>query len=189
MLKEESETCLAYYFGVPEEYSHNMSASPQMLAYEAYGKRSDLYETHLNAPYIQDFLPKIAETMTTGLDLTHYDIAAGYIDKPGDMRECAIFYVTKIVARVGKRNEILEKLKYLAEIVEKNEEETWTFQVLRSLDNEEEIKIFERYATRKALEDHMSSKVVLDAFISSKDIIASLEGRGYTPNGAGWLHK
>lgn len=166
-----------------------MSASPQMLAYECYGKREDLYETHLNTKHIQAFLPKIADTMTTGLDLTHYDIAAGYIDKPGDMRECAIFYVTKIVAKPGKRNDILQKLETLAEHVEKSEDGAWTFQVLRSLDNETEIKIFERYATRKALEAHMSSKEVLDAFISSKDIIASVEGRGYTPNGAGWLHK
>jgi quinol monooxygenase YgiN len=127
--------------------------------------------------------------MTTGLDLTHYEIAAGFIDKPGDMRECAIFYVTKIVTKEGKRDAILKKLENLAAHVENEEEETWTFQVLKSLDNETEVKIFERYATEEALMKHMSNEKVLQAFMTSKEIIASMEGRGYTPNGVGWLHK
>ena len=32
----EPESCLTYYFGTPEEYGGNHSASPQMLAFEQY---------------------------------------------------------------------------------------------------------------------------------------------------------
>jgi quinol monooxygenase YgiN len=166
-----------------------MSASPQMLAYEAYGSRNDLYETHLKSAAIQAFLPKIAGLSISDLDLTHFNVESGYLDKPGDRSEVAIFWVTRIVAKDGKRDVILQRLAKLAEYVKKHEDETWTFQVLRSLDNETDIRIFERYKTRKALEAHMSSKEVVDTFVSSKDITASIEGRGYTPNGAGWLHK
>ena len=160
-----------------------------MIAYEAYRVRDDLYKTHFSSKEMQEFLPKIFATMTTGLDLTHFEDVAGYEDKTPDMKECGIFYITRITTRPGKRAEVLEKLTKLAKWVEENEEDTYTFLVLKSLDNNDHIRIWERYATRKALEAHIARKEVLDFFISSKEIIVSVEGRGYIPNGAGWLHR
>jgi len=186
---EAEPNTLAYYFGVPEEYGHDMSSSPQMIAYEAYSVRDDLYKTHFSSAPMGVFLRKIASTMITGLDLTHFEDVSGYEDKPGDKRECGIFYVTQIWTQPGKRDEVLKKLADLAKWVEKNEEGAYTFLVLKSLDDENYIRIWERYATRKDLEAHLSAKEVLDFFISSKDIIKSVEGRGYIPNGAGWLHR
>jgi quinol monooxygenase YgiN len=185
----EKDSTLAYYFGVPEEYGHNMPSSPQMIAYEAYRVRDDLYQTHFSSKPMAAFLPKISATMTTGLDLTHFEDTAGFEDKTPDMKECGIFYVTRITAKPGKRPEVLEKLAKLAKWVEENEDETYTFLVLKSLDNDDDLRIWERYAARKALEAHMSRKEVLDFFISSKELIGSMEGRGYIPNGAGWLHR
>jgi quinol monooxygenase YgiN len=184
----ERSSTLAYYFGVPVEYGHNMSASPQMIAYEAYNVRSDLYETHFHSPAMDVFLSKIPPLMTTGLDLTHFEDTAGFVDKTKDMRECEIFYVTQIWCKEGKREEVLKRLGKLAKWVEGNEGDTYTFSVLKSLDRDDYVRVFERYATRKALEEHMARKEVLEFFMGSKDLIKSMEGRGYTPNGAGWLH-
>jgi quinol monooxygenase YgiN len=189
VIVQERESTLAYYFGVPEEYGHDMSNSPQMIAYEAYRVRDDLYKTHLESKPMGEFLPKIFATMTTGLDLTHFEDIAGYEDKTSNMKECGIFYITRITAKPGKRGRLLEKLATLAKWVEENEDDTYTFLILKSLDNDDQIRIWERYATRKALEAHMSGKEVLDFFISSKEAIGSVEGRGYIPNGAGWLHR
>jgi len=160
-----------------------------MIAYEAYTVRDDLYKTHFSSEPMSRFLPKIFATMTTGLDLTHFENVSGYEDKTPNMQECAIFYITRISAKPGKRFEILKKLAALAEWVEKNEDEAYTYLVLKSLDNEDDIRIWERYGTRKGLEAHQSSPEVLRFLVSSKEIIGSMEGRGYIPNGAGWLHR
>jgi quinol monooxygenase YgiN len=166
-----------------------MSSSPQMIAYEAYNVREDLYETHFHSKAMDVFLSKIPATMTTGLDLTHFEDTAGFEDKTPNMKECGIFYVTRIIAKSGKRADVLERLQKLAQWVAKNEDDTYTYLVLKSLDNDVDIRIFERYATRKALEAHMKRAEVLDFHMSSKYLIASMEGRGYIPNGAGWLHR
>ncbi|TKA81100.1 hypothetical protein B0A49_00395 [Cryomyces minteri] len=189
VVDNERESTLSYYFGVPEEYGRDMSNSTQMIAFEAYNVREDLYETHFHSKAMDKFLATIPTLMTTGLDLTHYENTSGFLDKPGDRKECGIIYDTRITAKEGKRDEVLGSLAKLAQWAEKNEDDTYTFLVLKSLDNDTQVRVFERYATRKALEAHQSAKEVLDFFMGSKDIIASVEGRGYTPNGAGWLHR
>lgn len=165
-----------------------MSATTQMLAFEAYNVRADLYETHFHSRPMDVFLQKIPSTMTTGLDLTHYEDVAGYLDK-ADMKECGIFYDTRIKAAEGKRDEVLARLGKFAKWVEENEEGTFTYLVLKSLDGKDGVRVFERYANRKALEAHQSSKEYLELLMGSKDIIKSMEGRGYIPNGHGWLHR
>ena len=188
MKANEAESTLTYYFGVPEEYGDNMSASPQLLAFEQHRARSDLYDVHLHSKAMDTFLEKIPPTMNTGLDLTHYEDTAGFLDK-ADMKECGIFYDTRITAVEGKRDEVLQGLQCLAETVKREEKDTYTFLVLRSLDNEHGVRIFERYATKGALEEHWRGKALLDFWSSSKSIIKSMEGRGYIPNGWGWLHR
>jgi hypothetical protein len=48
--------------------------------------------------------------MTTGLDLTHYEDVAGFLDKATplnskEIKECGVFYDTRINAQAGKRDE------------------------------------------------------------------------------------
>lgn len=174
---------------MPEENGKDMSNSPSMIAYEAYTARDDLYKTHFSSEPMSRFLPKIFATMTTGLDLTHFEDVSGYQDKTSNMKECDIFYITRISAKPGKRVELLEKLAELAKWVEKNEVDAYTFLVLKSLDNDDDIRVWERYGTKRALEEHQASPEVVRFLISSKEIIGSMEGRGYIPNGAGWLHR
>lgn len=188
VIDNERTTTLTYYFGVPEEVGSKMSASTQMLAFEAYNVRADLYETHFHSQPMDVFLKKIPPTMTTGLDITHFEDVAGYLDK-ADMKECGIFYDTRIKAADGKREEVLARLGKLAKWVEENEKETFTYLVLKSLDDEDGVHVFERYASRKALEAHQSGKEYIELLMGSKEIIKSMEGRGYIPNGHGWLHR
>ena len=159
-----------------------------MLAFEAYDARADLYDTHFHSKAMHDFLPKIKKTMTTGLDLTHYEDVGGFLDK-ADMRECGIIYDTRIKSARGKRDEVLNRFKTLSQWVEKNESGTYTFLVLKSLDNDSGVRIFERYENKSALVEHMSGQKLLETFMDSKEIIASMEGRGYSPCGFGWLHR
>lgn len=166
-----------------------MSSTTQMLAFEAYRVRSDLYDIHFNSQPMSVFLKKIWPTMTTGLDLTHYEDVGGYLDKPADKRECGIFYDTRITAAQGKREEVIKGLRGVAEWVEKNEEGTYTYLVLRSLDGEDGVRVFERYKSKEALEKHWKGQKLLDFLMGSKELIRSMEGRGYIPNGHGWLHR
>ncbi|KAF2842009.1 hypothetical protein M501DRAFT_1028790 [Patellaria atrata CBS 101060] len=187
--ENEKATTLTYYFGTPEEYGKNHSRSTCMLAFEMYGKRDDLYVTHFNSSAMGTFLKKMPHTLMTGLDLMHYEDVGGYLDKYNDMRECEIFYDTRLKIKPEKCEEVLAKLVKLADWTKENEKDTYTFLVLKSLDNDHDVRIFERYATRTALEAHQQAKKVIDCFQSSKDLILSMEGRGYIPNGDGWLHR
>ena len=160
-----------------------------MLAFEQYRVRSDLYETHFHSAAMDTFLAKIPPTMTTGLDLTHYEDVAGFLDKPGDMTECALFYDTRITCTPGNREVVLAGLKMVAGQVEREEKGTYTYLVLRSLDTEDGVRVFERYASKEAMEEHWRGKTLLEFFMDSKEIIKSMEGRSYVPNGYGWLHR
>ncbi|KAI9878050.1 MAG: hypothetical protein M1830_002065 [Pleopsidium flavum] len=188
VISNERKTTLTYYFGVPLETGSDQSRSTQMLAFEAYNERSDLYSVHFHSPAMDTFLSKIPATMTTGLDLTHYEDVGGYLDK-AEMKECGIIYDTRITSAQGKRDEVLASLTGLAKWVEGNEEGTYTYLVLKSLDGEDGIRVFERYASKGALEAHQSGKELLELLMTSKENIKSMEGRGYVPNGHGWLHR
>jgi quinol monooxygenase YgiN len=61
--------------------------------------------------------------------------------------------------------------------------------VLRSLDTEDEVRVFERYAGKEAMEEHWREKTLLEVFMASKEMIKSMEGRSYVPNGYGWLYR
>lgn len=181
---------MTYYFGVPPEYANDIPAANQTLAFEIYGKREDLYTTHFNSVPMGGFLKATAPTMTTGLDLTHFEDAEGsFLDKPGDKRECAVIYDSKIKCHAGKRDVVLKRLSALAKELEAKLDDTWTFMVLKSLDNDTDVRIFQRYGTWKGLEEQESFKPRIDAFFASKEDIAAMEGRAFVPNGKGWLHR
>lgn len=183
----EQDSTLTYYFGTPVEHEGDHSSSPFMLAIEQYRVRDDLYKIHFSSEVMGEFLKKIPATMTTGLDLAHYEDVAGFLDKPGDMREAGIWYDTRITCK--EQHQVIEGLKSVAKSVEEEEDGCYSFLVLKSLHDDKSVRIFERYQDDAALKKHRESKYLLDFFKSSKETISSMEGRGYVPNGYGWLHR
>ena len=136
------------------------------------------------------FLKATPSCMSTGFDLTHFTEASGFLDKSGNLKECAIIYDTRILcASASACDSVLKKLAAVAKHAEKEEQGTYTFLVLKSLDNENSIRIFERYESWEALEIHQNSKDLIDLLLGSKEEIKSLEGRPYVPNLKGWLHR
>ena len=54
-VKANEPNCQTYYFGTPEEYGGNHSASNFILSFEQYLVREDLYETHLHSKPMEVF--------------------------------------------------------------------------------------------------------------------------------------
>ncbi|EON63160.1 hypothetical protein W97_02387 [Coniosporium apollinis CBS 100218] len=196
-------TTKTYYFGIPLDYAHDLSATTSMLAFEVYGKREDLYETHFHSAAMKEFLQKIPATMTTGLDLRHYRCVGGFLDgagsemgegKEGGMGECGIMCDTRIVCKDGAAREgVSGKLRRLAGEVERLAEAedsgVFTFMVFDSLDDETGVRMFARFRCRDDMERHLRRKEVLDFWLGSKEQVATMESRGYLPNEKGWLHR
>ena len=136
------------------------------------------------------FLKATPPCMSTGFDLTHFTEAAGFLDKSGTAKECAIIHDTKIVCASGTaRDAVLTKLAAVAAHAEREEPGTYTFLVLKSLDNDDHVRIFERYASWEALETHQRGGGWVSLLLGAKEEIKSLEGRPYVPNLKGWLHR
>ena len=106
-----------------------------------------------------------------------------------EMKECGLFYDTRITCTPGKREQVLAGLKKVALHVEGHEPGTYTFLVLRSLDTEDGVRVFERYESREVMEEHWKGEVLLQFLMASKENVKSMEGRAYVPNGLGWLHR
>lgn len=167
-----------------------------MLAFEVYGKREDLYETHFHSAAMKEFLQKIPDTMTTGLDLRHYRCVGGFLDGAGErgVGECGVMCDTRVVCKdQAARDVVRGKLESLAQEVEKTAEAensgVFTFLVFQSLDDETDVRIFARFKGREDMERHLRRKEVLDFWLGSKEEVATMESRGYLPNGKGWLHR
>jgi len=132
------------------------------------------------------FLKATPSTMATGFDLTHYTEVSGFLDKSGQRKECAIIHDTRIFCdSESARDSVLAKLAKIAEFAEKEEEGTFSFFVLKSLDGDDRM----RYASWEAFETHQDSKQLVELWLSSKEEIKSLEGRTYVPNMKGWLSR
>jgi quinol monooxygenase YgiN len=141
---------------------------------------------------MSSFLAKIPHIMTTGLDLTHYSLAAGFIDLPGDQRECGIMQDVKVLClSANARQLVLAKAAKLAQAVESEGKDNgvFSFMVLSNLDVDKGVRLFLRFSSRDAMERHMRRKDVLDFWMTSKEDITTMESRGYVPNGKGWLHR
>jgi quinol monooxygenase YgiN len=138
------------------------------------------------------FLKKIPDTMTTGLDLMHYAPAAGFIDLPGDKRECGIMQDVRIYCpSAAARKSVLAGAAAIARAVESEnkDDEVLTFLVVRSVDNDTEMRMFLRFSSRDAMERHIRRQDLLDLWMASKENITQMASRGYVPNGKGWLHR
>lgn len=138
---------------------------------------------------MKQFIPATSPIMTTGFDLTHYEDVSGFLDKSGDKKECGVIHDTRILCSSSSaRDTILKKLGGIAGNAEK-EKGTYTLWVLKSLDHDDQVRIFERYEDWAAMEAHQSSPALIKLLLDSKEEIKSVEGRAYLPNGKGWLHR
>jgi len=156
----------------------------------SHGLAQDLYETHFSSPAMTAFLKKIPPTTTAGLDLMHYSCVGGYIDQPGDKRECKIMQDTRIsCVSANAREEVLSKLKVLSKSIESSRDMVYTWMAFSSLDDDVEVRIFARFETREAMERHARTKDVAVFWSDSKDDIKQMDSRCYVPNGKGWLHR
>ena len=162
-----------------------------MLAFEAYRSRDDLYNTHLKSNVMTThFLPTAVPTMTTGLDLTHFSAVGGFLDKSGKKTECGLIHDVQIRCVDGGREELVKGLKELCDGVEKQcKDEVLTFLGLVSLDNETGVRIFARYKSREVWEEWLRGSLIQTFWETVKPRVASMEAKGYAPNGKGWLWK
>ena len=108
---------------------------------------------------MQTFLDAIQSCYTTGLDLSHYSLIDGFLDLPGDMRECGIMQDTRIVCVSPQATDsVISALAALTASVEKKEkaegEESgvYTYMAFKSLDDETGARIFGRWRNREAME-------------------------------------
>lgn len=128
--------------------------------------------------------------MTTGLDLSHYEHVGGFLDRHNDKRECQIMVDVRISCKAEARETVLSKLNLLSTSLKKsNLQGTLTFMVLKSLDSDQGIRLFERFQSWDSKADHESTREVLDFWLTSKDDLLSMESQVYVPNGKGWLHR
>ncbi|KAF7556789.1 hypothetical protein G7Z17_g1148 [Cylindrodendrum hubeiense] len=186
---------LTYYFGIPLEHASNPSRTDNMLAFEGYRTREDLYDVHLKSEVMTTtFLPNAGPTMTTGLDLTHFAAVGGFLDLSGQKTECGLMHDIQIRCVDGAaRGELLGALRLLCSMVEERQRggkgEVLTFLGLKSLDNDTGARIFARYKSREVWESWLRGDLLQAFWESVKPCVASMEAKGYAPNGKGWLWK
>ena len=187
-------TTESYYFGIPFDYAHDFNQTTRMLAFEVYTNREGLYTTHFSSPAMAKFLSQVPPTMTTGLDLAHYALIEGFLDKPGDKRECGVMQDWKITCNDSAgRKSLAGALGNLATKMEQLEEAEaagiWTFMVFESLDNETDARIFARFRDRDAMEKALRKEQFESFWLENKEKVKSMDCRAYLPNGKGWLHR
>ena len=193
MINLALQACLHLKLTEHEKYDHyKESKGSSIILTFCLLSWQDLYETHFKSSAMGTFLSKIPDTMTTGLDLMHYKPVAGFIDLPGDKRECGIMQDIKIsCTSAAARESILARVSKVAQAVEseKKDNEVLTFLVVSSLDSDTEMRLFLRFSSRDAMERHIRRKDLLGMWMASKEDITQMASRGYVPNGKGWLHR
>jgi quinol monooxygenase YgiN len=160
-----------------------------MLAFEIYGSRGDLYDTHLASPAMKTFLEEIPATSTTGLDLNHYRLVAGWLDASYKCEEARIMQDVRITCVSGSaRAELLVALKGLVDVVG-SAEGTLTYMAFASLDDDVGARVFGRWRTQEHMEAFIRRAEVNAFWMGSKERVRAMEQRLYVPNGKGWLHR
>ncbi|KAJ0341911.1 hypothetical protein COL154_005978 [Colletotrichum chrysophilum] len=186
--KEPNTT--TYYFGLPLEYADNPSRTPYLFAFEIYSSREDLYDVHLKSETMTtSFLPAALPVMATGLDLVHYDVAGGFLDRSDRKAECGIMEDTQIrCTDSAARAEVLGALKMLCRAA-KDDDDVFTFLALRGQDDEISARIFARFRDRDSMERWARTEVVKGFWEIVKNNVKDMGSRAYVPNGKGWLWK
>jgi quinol monooxygenase YgiN len=182
-------TTKSYYFGIPIDYAHTFAKTTSMFAFEVYGTRDDLYSTHLSSPAMQTFLSRIPPASTTGLDLNHYRLIAGFLDSshvcaPAEIMQDIRITCTSAAAQAG----LLASLTAFVDSVQPSDE-TLTYMAFASLDDDVGARIYGRWKTREDLERFIRRDDVNAFWMGNKEHVRAMEQRLYVPNGKGWLHR
>lgn len=159
-----------------------------MLTYSHKG----LYETHFNSPAMAEFQKGALPVMSTGFDLAHYGELGGFLDAPGDGRQCGVMQDIRIVCKSPEARKVAAaRLQALAKSVEAAKDAgTLTWMAFDCLDNDVDLRIFGRFVDREAMERLNAREEVVSFWKDSKDgEIARIDQRAYVPNGKGWLHR
>ncbi|KAL5318148.1 hypothetical protein ACEPPN_013207 [Leptodophora sp. 'Broadleaf-Isolate-01'] len=185
---------MSYYICIPLEYADSISKTTSILAFEAYTNRNELDQTHLTSAAMSKCFSEMGTIMSTSVDVSYNSAIAGFLDLPGDRRECGIMQDTRIIcSSPSARASVLFKLKALATVIEAAEKMescgVFTYMVFESLDDETGVRIFGRFADRESMETFLRRKEVVGFWLGSKEEVKSMECRGYVPNGKGWLHR
>jgi quinol monooxygenase YgiN len=160
-----------------------------MFAFEVYGTRQDLYDTHLASPAMQTFLERIPAASTTGLDLNHYRLTAGFLDSSHVQAEAGIMQDIRVTCvSSAAQSSLLVSLKTLVDGVG-CEGGTLTYMAFASLDDDVGARLYGRWVTRKDLERFIRRDDVNAFWMENKKYVRAMEQRLYVPNGKGWLHR
>lgn len=182
-------TTKSYYFGIPIDYVHDFAKTTSMFAFEVYGTREDLYTTHLSSPAMQKFLELIPAASTTGLDLNHYRMVAGFLDSSHACAPAEIMQDIRITCTdAAARDSMLASLTAFVDSVQPTQE-TLTYMAFASLDDDVGARIFGRWKTREDLERFIRREDVNAFWMGNKEQVRAMEQRLYVPNGKGWLHR
>ncbi|KAF1842348.1 uncharacterized protein K460DRAFT_420266 [Cucurbitaria berberidis CBS 394.84] len=183
-------TTKSYYFGIPIDYAHDMSKTTSMFAFEVYGSREDLYTTHLTSPAMQTFLQNIQPASTTGLDLAHYRLIAGFLDASNTRAPAQIMQDIRITCNSpAARAAIIDSLSKLVNTVDGSEEGTLTYMGFSSLDDDVGVRMYGRWRSREDFECFIRRDEVNNFWAGNKSSVRAMEQRLYVPNGKGWLHR
>jgi quinol monooxygenase YgiN len=167
---------------------------------------------HLSSPSMTKFLSIIPAFSTTGLDLSHYRLVAGFLDLPSSNLPPSIVNSTSSAAALTElildiritstspstRPALLSSLTTLVNSVEMQERfrradgkasGTLTYTAFASLDDETGVRIFGRWKTREDMEAFVRRDDVLGFWMKIKEVVKGMEQRMYVGNGKGWLHR
>jgi hypothetical protein len=169
----------------------------------------DLYGPtgHLSSPAMSKFLSLIPAFSTTGLDLSHYRLVAGFLDLPSPSTFDNLPTLTQVptpaeiildIRVTSTSPALLTSLATLVHNIEQQERSlrstdetssTLTYMAFASLDNETGLRILGRWKTREDMESFVRRKDVVGFWMTGKEWIKGMEQRVYVGNGKGWLHR
>ncbi|KAK3716955.1 hypothetical protein LTR37_006010 [Vermiconidia calcicola] len=140
-------------------------------------------------------MPRI-ETKEQMLDkpteIAFYATKFGFLqreDAPSVALDEQFIWVAKLTAQPGKRDEMVEACRIHTENVKRTENETFTFLVLESTDNDVDILLFERYSSESYFKDvHSTSDSMKEYRSKIEPILAKRDSAGFSAV-AGFLDK
>jgi len=189
----KEQTTKTYYFGIPFDYANDVSNTTLMFAFEVYDNMAALTDIHLKSPTMSTFLEAALPCMTTGLDLAYYSFAAGFLDRPGDRRECGVMHDMRTHCTTAEGRRVVEDAlrEQVGPAVSKDGGGgVYTWLVCRSDDDDREVRLYSRFRSSEDLERYLRMPEVKTFWREhGQNEVATMEQRGYVPNHKGWLHR
>ncbi|KAH7033239.1 uncharacterized protein B0I36DRAFT_407901 [Microdochium trichocladiopsis] len=177
----EEKSTKTYYFGIPFDYASDVSNTTLMFAFEVYENMAALTDVHLKSSTMGTFLKTALPCMTTGLDLLYYSYAAGFLDKPGDKRECGVMHDMRIHCTTPAGRDVVEKAlrEQVEPAVSKEDDGVYTWLVCRLNDDDKEIRVYSRFRSSEDLERYLRMPEVQRFWREhGQTEVATLEQRG-----------